>query len=71
MWREKSDFRLFLELEIEFVDINNTTGQVALSRLLRQVPGTIDAEFTQGGISGTIPTPDEFGNTNYDGGAED
>lgn len=60
-----------LDIVESAIDINNTTGQVALSRLLRQVPGTIDAEFTQGGISGTIPTPDEFGNTNYDGGAED
>ena len=60
-----------LDIVESAIDINNTTGQIALSRLLAQVPGTVDAEFTQGGISGIIPTPDEFGNTNYDGGAED
>ena len=53
------------------IDINNTTGQVPLSRLLAQVPGTVDADFTGGGISGTIPAPDEFGNTIYDAGAEE
>ena len=59
-----------LDIVESAIDINNTSGQVPLSRLLAQVPGTVDADFTGGGISGTIPTPDEFGNTIYDGGGD-
>ena len=51
------------------IDINNTTGQLGLARLLQKKPGTIDALFAEAGISGIVPVPDEEGNTTYDGGS--
>tara|TARA_Y100000593_G_scaffold94411_1_gene193343 strand:- start:3025 stop:3471 length:447 start_codon:yes stop_codon:yes gene_type:complete len=49
------------------IDINKTTGQIPLSRLLEQTPGTVDVEFDTGAISGNVPLPDENGNINYIG----
>ena len=51
------------------IDINNTTGQIALARVLQKRPGTVDALFADSLISGVVPVPDEQGNTNYDGGS--
>ena len=51
------------------IDINNTTGQIALARVLQKRPGTVDALFADSLISGVVPVADEQGNTNYDGGS--
>jgi hypothetical protein len=49
------------------IDINNTTGQIGLSRVLHVDPGTIDAHFSQSEISEEGQTPG--GDTNHDGGS--
>ena len=51
------------------IDINNTTGQIALARVLQKRPGTVDALFADSLISGVVPFADEQGNTTYDGGS--
>ena len=51
------------------IDINNTTGQIALARVLQKRPGTVDALFADSLISGVVPVADEQGNTTYDGGS--
>ena len=48
------------------IDINKTTGQIPLSRVLQQEPGTIDAEFSDGRLL-TTDVPDENGDMVYDG----
>ena len=51
------------------IDINNTTGQIALARVLQKSPGTVYALFADSLISGVVPVADEQGNTTYDGGS--
>ena len=50
------------------IDINNTTGQIGLTRVLHVDPASVDAQFQQSEISEQGQTPE--GDTNHDGGAE-
>ena len=48
------------------IDLSKTTGRVALSKVLQQEPGTVDAQYSFANLA-TTDVPDENGNITYDG----
>ena len=55
-----------IDVDESKIDLEKTTGRIALSRVLQQEPGTIDAEYNFGNLA-TTDVADEDGNITYDG----